>query len=129
MPFTDDSDFFATATEESREAEDAKPTPGQVRQHLAALAGAYGLPASLVHAAAQTGSGFDTGKTQTKPGASRGDFAPDNKAYGVMQVRDDQIGTTVRTPDGSSFQIGEDINPTGKPTRKLAWLCSHSITS
>ena len=44
MPFDDDSDFFATATEESREAEDAKPTPGQVRQHLTALAGAYGLP-------------------------------------------------------------------------------------
>ena len=62
MPFDDDSDFFATATEESREAEDAKPTPRQVRQHLAALAGAYGLPAPLVHAVAQTGSGFDTGK-------------------------------------------------------------------
>jgi len=69
MPFDDDSDFFATATEESREA-DAKPTPGQVRQHLTALAGAYGLPAPLVHAVAQTGSGFDTGKTQTKPGST-----------------------------------------------------------
>ena len=127
MPFDDDSDFFATATEESREAEDAKPTPGQVRQHIAALAGAYGLPASLVHAAAQTGSGFDTGKTQTKPGASRGDFAPDNKAYGVMQVRDDQIGTTVRTPDGSSFQIGEDIKSDWKANAQagVALLAQH----
>ncbi len=127
MPFNDDSDFFATATEESREADDAKPTPRQVRQHLAALAGAYGLPAPLVHAVAQTGSGFDTGKTQAKPGASRGDFAPDNKAYGVMQVRDDQIGTTVRTPDGSSFQIGEDIKSDWKANAQagVALLAQH----
>ena len=133
MPFDDDSDFFATATEESREAEDAKPTPRQVRQHLAALAGAYGLPAPLVHAVAQTGGGFDTGKKRPVAQPFRAeafsarDLDPENKAYGVMQVRDDQIGNTVRTPDGSSFQIGEDIKSDWKANAQagVALLAQH----
>ena len=83
MPFDDDSDFFATATEESREAEDAKPTPRQVRQHLAALAGAYGLPAPLVHAVAQTGGGFDTAQYD-KSAAGNSDYE-DYYAYGRIR--------------------------------------------
>src|SRR6266702_7585270 len=126
MSFDGDSELFATATEE-READDIQPAPLQVRQRLTALADAYVLTSDFVRAVAQTESGLDTEKTQTKPG-TRGDaFAPDNKAYGVMQVRDDQIGRTVRGPDGSSFQIGDDIKSDWKANAQagVALLAQH----
>jgi hypothetical protein len=127
MPFDDDSELLATATEESRELDDAQPVPAQLRRHLTALADTYGLPSEFVRAGAQTESGFNTGKTQTKPGASRDAFAPDNRAYGVLQVRDDQIGKTMRAPDGSSFQIGENIKSDWKANAQagVALLAQH----
>jgi len=126
MSFDGDSELFATATEE-READDIQPAPLQVRQRLTALADAYGLPSEFVRAVAQTESGLDTEKTQTKPGTRSDAFAPDNKAYGVMQVRDDQIGRTVRGPDGSSFQIGDDIKSDWKANAQagVALLAQH----
>ena len=64
----------------------------QVRSYLASLADAFGLPRELVHAVAQTESGFDTAKVGVKTLRPSGDsarqFDPDNKGYGVMQVSD-----------------------------------------
>ena len=104
-----DSGLFGTATRAGREARHEKPARGQVHEYLGALADTYGLPAGLVRAVAQTESNFDTGHTRAKRGASRDVFGPENTDYGLMQVRDDQIGQTVPAPDGSAHMIGNDI--------------------
>jgi len=115
MLLDEDSHLLGTATPLSREADDARPAPAKVQKYLTSLADAYGLPAEVIHAVAQTESGFDTGKVRTvvqpfRAGVfSEGDFASGNKAYGVMQLRDDQIGKTVRDADGSTFQIGVNV--------------------
>jgi soluble lytic murein transglycosylase-like protein len=80
-----------------------------VREYLGALADTYGLPAGLVHAVARTESNFDTRHTLPKPAASRDICGPDNSAYGVMQVRDDQIGRTVPAPNDSAYKISHNI--------------------
>ena len=115
MLLDEDSHLLGTATPLSREADDARPAPAKVQKYLTSLADAYGLPAEVIHAVAQTESGFDTGKVGTvaqpfRAGVfSEGDFASGNKAYGVMQLRDDQIGRMVRAADGSTFQIGDNV--------------------
>jgi hypothetical protein len=88
------------------------PTPSrlQVRNYLGSLADAYNLPRELVHAVAQTQSGFATDRVRAnRPTSDVAQLGSDNQRYGVMQVSDDQIGKTVRDGDGASFQIGENI--------------------
>ena len=109
MRFASDSGLFGDATHAEREARHAKPTHAQVQEYLGALADTYGLPGGLVRAVAQTESNFDTRPTRGKRVANHDVFEPENKAHGVMQVRDDQIGQTVPAPDGSPHQIGHDI--------------------
>lgn len=109
MRFDADSGLFGSAKRAGREARREKPVRGQVQEYLGELAGAYGLPVELVQAMAQTESSFDTGHTRAKRGVTRDVFAPENTGYGVMQVRDDQIGRTVPAPDGSAHKIGNDI--------------------
>ncbi len=109
MRFDSDSGLFGSATRPETDARREKPARAQVRDYLGELAGAYGLPVALVQAVAQTESNFDTGHTRAKRGATHDDFEPENTGYGVMQVRDDQIGRTVPAPDGSAHEIGNDI--------------------
>ncbi len=109
MRFDSDSGLFGNATRVEREARREKSARVQVREYLGALAGTYGLPAGLVRAVARTESNFDTGHTRAKRGATRDDFEPENTGYGLMQVRDDQIGQTAPAPDGSAHKIGNHI--------------------
>jgi len=109
MRLGSDSELFGIAPTAGREARHGKPAQGEVRGYLGELSGAYGLPVALVQALAQTESNFDTGHTRAKRGATHDDFEPENTGYGVMQVRDDQIGQTVPAPDGSAHKIGSDI--------------------
>jgi|SRR5208283_792460 len=109
MRFDSDSGPFGSATRVEREARHEKPARAQVREYLGALASTYGLPAGLVRAVAQTESNFDTGHTRAKRATTSDVFDPENMAYGLMQVRDDQIGQTVPAPDGSAHKIGNDI--------------------
>jgi len=109
MRLGSDSELFGIAPTAGREARHGKPAQGEVRGYLGELSGAYGLPLALVQALAQTESNFDTGHTRAKRGATHDDFEPENTGYGVMQVRDDQIGQTVPAPDGSAHKIGSDI--------------------
>ncbi len=113
MTLYDISDSGASQTDSSG----LNAAPPQVRSYLASLADAFGLPREFVHAVAQTESGFDTGKLKQAPVAqpfraevfSSREFDPENKGYGVMQVSDAQIGRIVAAPDGSPFQIGDDV--------------------
>jgi soluble lytic murein transglycosylase-like protein len=124
MRLDHDSGLLGGATQVEREARHGKPGRGQVREYLDALADTYGLPAGLVHAVAQTESNFDTDRRRTKSGASREVFGPENTAYGVMQVHDDQIGRTVPAPDGSAYKIGHDIKNDWRANARagIAWL-------
>jgi hypothetical protein len=126
-PFDDDSEPVGILTEAGTGTDNTNPTPDEVKNQLASLADAYALPAELVHAVAQTQSGFDTDKVRAKPGATRDALGPENKAYGVMQVSDDQIGKTVRDADGSNFQIGENIKNDWKANAEagVALLAQH----
>ncbi|PYU53023.1 MAG: hypothetical protein DMG48_01935 [Acidobacteria bacterium] len=65
MLLDEDSGPLGTATQLSGEANDARPAPAKVQKYLTSLADAYGLPAEVIHAVAQTESGFDTGKVRT----------------------------------------------------------------
>jgi hypothetical protein len=127
MSFENDSESVGTATEAGRETDNANPTPDEVKNHLASLADAYGLPVELVHAVAQTESGFDTDKVRAKPGAGSDAFGPESNGYGAMQVSDTQIGKTVRDADGATFRIGEDIKNDWKANAEagVALLAQH----
>jgi hypothetical protein len=121
MPFDRTMEFAgaAAATDDGkydREVEDpgpagavnAKPSTGEVKNYLSALAGAYGLPTELVHGVARTESNFATdNKVRAKLGA--GVFDPRDKAYGVLQVHESQVGKTVRDADGMPYEIGQNI--------------------
>jgi hypothetical protein len=88
----------------------AVPTRPVVQSYLGSLADSYGLPQEVVHAVAQTQSGFASDTVRTnRPASDAAQLGTDSQRYGVMQVSDDQIGKKVRDADGTPFQIGENI--------------------
>jgi hypothetical protein len=99
----------------------------QVKSYLASLADAFGLPRELVHAVAQTESGMDTNKIRSATASSSDALGLPAKSYGAMQVSDENIGKTAAAPDGTPFQIDEDMKTDWKANARagVALLARH----
>lgn len=94
-----------------------RPSEDEVREYLTTLADSYGLPRELVHAVAQTETGFDTDAVNANARSKGDGTVPSAEAnrpaggqrYGVMQVNEQHIGKTVPDADGTPFTIGDEI--------------------
>ena len=86
------------------------PSEQEVRDYLASLAKAYGLPTDFVHAVAQTENHFRQDNHENRPHRDKhGRWVPGTTDYGLMQVNSSKIGHRVEDPAGNKFRIGEDI--------------------